>query len=66
VQVDSANANTTYGAVLENHEMASWAYNNILGPVLSTPNATGNQPVGTQPPIAKSPLPASNHLPPRR
>jgi len=35
-QVDSANANTTYGAVLENHEIAGGAYNNILGPVLST------------------------------
>jgi PKD repeat protein len=35
-QVDSADANTTYGAVLENHEIAGRLYNNILGPVFST------------------------------
>jgi pimeloyl-ACP methyl ester carboxylesterase/subtilisin-like proprotein convertase family protein len=34
-QVDSANANTTYGGVLESHEMEGGTYNNILGPVLS-------------------------------
>jgi len=39
VQVDSANVGTTYGAVLENHEMAGWTYNNVGGPVLSTLNA---------------------------
>jgi uncharacterized repeat protein (TIGR01451 family) len=32
VQVDSANTDTTYGAVLENHEMTGGAYNNIRGP----------------------------------
>jgi uncharacterized repeat protein (TIGR01451 family) len=36
VQVDSANANTNYGAVLENHEITGSPYNNILGPVGST------------------------------
>ena len=66
VQVDSANANTTYGAVLENHEIAGGAYNNILGPILSTLNATGGQPVDTQPPVADSSSPVSSHLPPRR
>lgn len=35
-QVDSANILTTYGAVLEVHEKAGGAYNNIIGPVLST------------------------------
>ncbi|MBN1889668.1 MAG: putative Ig domain-containing protein, partial [Thermoflexales bacterium] len=35
-QVDSANALTTFGAVLEPHERAGGAYNNILGPVYST------------------------------
>lgn len=35
-QVDSANAESIYGGVLENHEAAGGAYNNILGPVLST------------------------------
>jgi len=39
VQVDSANVGTTYGAVLENHEMVGWTYNNVSGPVLSTLNA---------------------------
>ena len=65
-QVDSANANTTYGAVLETHEILGEAYNNIAGPVLSTLNAIGNQPVDTQPPVANSSPPASSHLPPRR
>ncbi|MEZ4868529.1 MAG: serine protease [Caldilineaceae bacterium] len=31
-QVDSANANTNYGGVLENHEATGGAYNNIYGP----------------------------------
>ncbi len=32
-QVDSANASTTYGSVLESHEISGEAYNNISGPV---------------------------------
>jgi hypothetical protein len=28
-QVDSANATTPYGGVLENHEVLDWGYNNI-------------------------------------
>jgi hypothetical protein len=35
-QVDSANANTTYGALLETDEITNDAYNNILGPILAT------------------------------
>jgi hypothetical protein len=35
-QVDSANAETSYGAVLEAHEITSAAYNNIAGPALPT------------------------------
>src|SRR5262249_31727911 len=35
-QVDSANANTSYGAVLESHEQAGGPYNNISGPVTPT------------------------------
>ncbi len=31
VQVDSANANTTYGAVLEDHEASGGTYDNISG-----------------------------------
>ncbi|MCP4543569.1 MAG: DUF4397 domain-containing protein [Chloroflexi bacterium] len=34
-QVDSMNAYETYGAVLESHEIAGEAYNNISGPVFS-------------------------------
>jgi hypothetical protein len=32
-QVDSANVNTSYGGVLESHEIAGGPYNNISGPV---------------------------------
>jgi hypothetical protein len=35
-QVDSYNAATTYGAVLESHEANGEAYNNIFAPVSST------------------------------
>ncbi len=38
-QVDSAGPNTTYGAVPESHEVVTGGiYNNITGPVLSTPD----------------------------
>jgi hypothetical protein len=37
-QVDSLNPDTTYGAVLEDHETTGGVYNNITGPVLSTPS----------------------------
>ena len=33
VQVDSAHAQTTYGGILENHEITGGTYNNISGPV---------------------------------
>lgn len=58
VQVDSYNADTTFGAVLESHEVGSGDYNNILGPVHST--AMGG-------PVKPASLPpASRHnLPPR-
>jgi len=35
VQVDSWNPDTSYGAVLENHEAVGGGYNNILGPMFS-------------------------------
>lgn len=35
-QVDTANLATTYGAVLEIHEITGKQYNNIIGPVFST------------------------------
>ncbi|MBN1934173.1 MAG: hypothetical protein JW934_05895 [Anaerolineae bacterium] len=34
-QVDSAHAGTTYGGVLESHEITGGVYNNVLGPVIS-------------------------------
>ena len=34
-QADSAHSSTTYGAILENHEIIGTPYNNITGPVLS-------------------------------
>jgi len=40
-QVDSSNAETTYGAVLENHEITGGLYNNIRGPV--SPTSAGSQ-----------------------
>jgi hypothetical protein len=39
-QVDSANANVNYGAVLEIDEIKGLPYNNIFGPVLSTLSVT--------------------------
>lgn len=35
-QVDSYNADTSYGAVLESHEITGGDYNNIIGPVVVT------------------------------
>ena len=34
-QVDSADAETDYGAVLETHEVAGDRYNNVAGPVVA-------------------------------
>ena len=67
-QVDSANANTNYGAVLENHEISGGFYNNVSGPVqsTSTTNATGEEPAEAEPPAPGGHPPASSgHLPPR-
>jgi hypothetical protein len=60
VQVDSVSLATTYGGVLESHEIQGEPYNNILGPVSS---AAGNM----EAPVAlgeSDPAPAGN-LPPR-
>ncbi len=35
-QVDSANTSTTFGGVLETHEIGGQPYNNISGPIMST------------------------------
>jgi hypothetical protein len=59
-QVDSANAMTTYGGVLESHEISGGTYNNISGPVLSV--------AGGAAPSAASGSPAAvagGNLPPR-
>jgi len=36
-QVDSVNRDTSYGGVLEDHEITGGVYNNISGPVYPTP-----------------------------
>jgi len=54
-QVDSADPDTTYGVVVENHEITGGTYNNITGPVLSTLNVTAGEPAG-----AGTPPPASS------
>jgi PKD repeat protein len=59
-QVDSADALTTYGAVLENHEMVGGLYNNILGPVYVTSAGTTSD--APQVPEATQ---DSDHLSPR-
>jgi len=65
VQVDSANTNTTYGAVLENHEITGGPYNNISGPVYPT-NAIGEVPAEAELPVTGDHPPASSrNLPPR-
>jgi hypothetical protein len=59
-QVDSADALTTWGAVLENHEILGGLYNNILGPAyVSSAGTTSDAP---QVPKATQ---DSDHLPPR-
>ena len=44
-QVDSANPNTTYGAVLEIHEILDLPYNNIVGPISSVAGMRSAPPV---------------------
>jgi uncharacterized repeat protein (TIGR01451 family) len=39
-QVDSAHTQTSYGGVLENHEITGGTYNNITGPVISADVST--------------------------
>jgi PKD repeat protein len=40
-QVDSANADTTYGAVLENHEITGGAYNNVTQTTVAADDGEG-------------------------
>ncbi|MDY6874909.1 MAG: tandem-95 repeat protein [Chloroflexota bacterium] len=49
-QVDSYSPDTTYGAVLEDHEtIGGEAYNNITGPVFSVLSAAAMEPAETEP-----------------
>ncbi|MBN1812277.1 MAG: hypothetical protein JXA14_10610, partial [Anaerolineae bacterium] len=60
-QVDSAHTETSYGGVMENHEIIGGAYNNVAGPTTST--ETSNR--GTIPIITEAPWPAEDRgLPP--
>jgi subtilisin-like proprotein convertase family protein len=65
-QVDSANAGTTYGAVLETHEITGGGYNNVTGPVylVEVPADAGAQP-SVAPPAPAGRQPARYSLPPR-
>jgi hypothetical protein len=62
-QVDSANALTNYGSVLETHEVRGGAYNNVFGPVYPTA-ATAPAVAGRW--VRATPNPAWLHLSPRR
>jgi hypothetical protein len=62
VQVDSANTQTNYGAVLENHEITGLAYNNIA----HTTFIAGVMGETLQAPVTDDrPSDFSDHLPPR-
>ena len=66
VQVDSANSFTTYGAVLENHEIAGAFYNNVSGPIFLALSGLGGAPSASDRSAAQEPPdPASLGLPPR-
>ena len=66
VQVDSADVETTYGAVLESHEMVGGPYNNVMGPVLSTPGTLRGGRAGPESPAGEGRPPTSiRRLPPR-
>jgi len=63
VQVDSANTNTTYGAVRETHEISGTTYDNIAGPTASISNTILISTIGTH--AAGNNLPATGYLPSR-
>jgi hypothetical protein len=65
VQVDSANTSTTYGGVLEGHEIVNGPYNNILGPAYTTANTTGTEPGVVTPPANGLPSAPGISMPPR-
>ncbi len=63
VQVDSANTNTTYGAVRETHEISGTTYDNIAGPTASISNTILMSGAGTR--AAGNNPPAAGYLPSR-
>jgi len=65
-QADSANTNTTYGAVLETHEILGETYNNILGPVPSTLVVAGSESLSVPPFVGNGSYPISSDLPVRK
>jgi len=65
VQVDSANVDTTYGAVLEGHEIVGGPYNNISGPVFSVLSTMSEEPVAGSSAPSNLPPASSHRLPPR-
>ncbi len=62
-QVDSANLNTSYGGVLESHEITGQSYNNILGPILPSAGPAGNLPVFQQDEVFSTSAPLSPSRP---
>jgi hypothetical protein len=63
-QVDSANAGTTYGAILESDEITGGAYNNVAGPAYPT-SAAGRKASDAIAPEDRAPA-VGRPLPPRR
>jgi hypothetical protein len=61
-QADSYDPGTTHGMVLESHEVAGQAYNNIFGPVSSTAAASA----ATMPPTEYGDPVSPGTVPPRR
>jgi uncharacterized repeat protein (TIGR01451 family) len=62
VQVDSANAGTTYGAVLEGHEMVGGPYNNIAGPAYAV-SSLSEESAGEERPVVSDTVPSSSDHP---
>jgi uncharacterized repeat protein (TIGR01451 family) len=61
VQVDSAHANTSYGGVLETHEILGTSYNNISGTTVTIDPAVQIQPVSSEDALPSQ----AKQLPPR-
>jgi len=66
VQVDSANLNSTYGGVLENHEQRGEPYNNVSGPVFSALSTMSDAPAEAGRPAQEDPRRTEGHRLPLR